>query len=174
MTDGFLHECLPILTRTPKILDCLLRGLPEPWIAATEGPGTWSPYVVVGHLIHAERTDWIPRLNMILQFGTDRPFDRFDREAQFRESQGKSLGMLLNEFEACRETSLAQLKDLDLKPAQFDLKGEHPTLGEVTVRQLLATWTAHDLAHLVQINRVMARRLKPEVGPFSQFLSVMQ
>jgi len=152
----------------------MLRDLPEAWTAATEGPGTWSPYVVIGHLIHGEKADWMPRLAIILEHGPSRPFDPFDREAQFRESQGKSLSALLEEFSALRRDNLARLRALDLKPAQLALKGTHPELGPVTVRQLLATWTAHDLAHIVQVNRVMDRRYKQEVGPWVEYLSVMK
>jgi len=174
MTLGFLDECTAVLQRTPAALDVLLRGLPDDWAQATEGAGTWSPYVVVGHLIHAEKTDWIPRLRRILEHGTSRPFDPFDREAQFRDSVGKSLSHLLDEFTECRRESLARLGELNMQPAQLELKGMHPVLGEVTARQLLATWTAHDLAHLLQISRVMAKRYRQEVGPFAQFLSVMK
>jgi hypothetical protein len=174
VSASFLEECLSVLTRTPATLDTLLRELPEPWTAATEGPGTWSPYVVIGHLIHAERADWMPRLALILQYGLSRPFDPFDREAQFRESNGKSLSTLLDEFSALRRDNLLRLRVLNLQPGQFELKGMHPGLGPVTVRQLLATWTAHDLAHIAQVSRVMAKRYKQEVGPWAEYLSVMR
>ena len=174
MTSTFVDECLSVLGRTPPTMDALLRDLPEAWTEATEGPGTWSPYVVIGHLIHGERTDWITRLAIILEDGPSRPFDPFDREAQFRESQGKSLGMLLDEFTALRRENLARLRALDLQPAQLESVGTHPALGPVTVRQLLATWTAHDLAHLAQVSRVMARRYKQEAGPWAQYLSIMK
>src|SRR5437588_13098417 len=132
MTAPFLEECLSILTRTPATLDTLLRDLPELWTAATEGPGTWSPYVVIGHLIHGEKADWMPRLAIILEQGPNRPFDPFDREAQFRDSQGKSLPTLLDEFSALRRDNLAQLRALNLQPDQFELQGTHPALGTVT------------------------------------------
>ena len=173
MAVNFLEEAVSILTRTPATLDALLRGLPEAWTAATEGPGTWSPYVVIGHLIHGERADWMPRLKIILEHGPTRPFDPFDREAQFRESEGKSLSAMLDEFAALRCENLACLRALDLQPKQFELTGKHPAFGPVTVRQLLATWTAHDLSHLLQISRVMAKRYKREVGPWAQYLPVM-
>jgi hypothetical protein len=173
MSVPFLEECLSVLTRTPASLDALLRDLPEPWTTATEGPGTWSPYVVVGHLNHAERTVWIPRLMMILEHGESRPFDPFDREAQFRDSAGKSLPILLDEFRVLRRDNLARLRELNLQAAQLELKGTHPELGPVTVRQLFATWTAHDLGHMVQVSRVMAKRYKHEVGPWARYLSVM-
>jgi hypothetical protein len=174
MSAPFLEECLPILTRTPATLDTLLRDLPKAWTAATEGPGTWSPYTVIGHLIHGERDDWMPRLAIILEHGPSRPFDPFDREAQFRESNGKSLSTLLDEFGALRRDNLARLRALNLQPEQFELQGTHPALGPVTLRQLLATWTAHDLAHILQVSRVMAKRYKQEVGPWAEYLSVMK
>ena len=174
MTAPFVEECLSVLSRTPATLDRLLRDLPEQWTEATEGPGTWSPYVVIGHLIHAERADWMPRLDIILEHGPNRPFDPFDREAQFRDSKGKSLSTLLDEFIALRGDNLARLTKLNLQPAQLELKGTHPALGSVTLRQLLATWTAHDLAHILQVSRVMAKRYKQDVGPWAEYLSVMK
>jgi len=174
MAAPFLEECLAVLTRTPATLDAMLRDLPDAWTTATEGTGTWSPYDVIGHLIHGERTDWMPRLEIILEQGTSRPFDPFDREAQFRESAGKSLPTLLDEFSALRRDNLTRLRSLDLQPAQLELKGTHPGLGPVTVRQLIATWTAHDLAHILQVSRTMAKRYKQEVGPWAQYLSVMK
>jgi len=174
MTAPFFDECLSVLKRTPAVLDALLRDLPEAWTAATEGPGTWSPYIVIGHLIHAERVDWMPRLAIILEYGQSRPFESFDREAQFRESHGKSLSSLLDEFGALRRGNLARLRALNLQPEQFELRGMHPALGPVTVRQLLATWTTHDLAHILQVSRVMAKRFKQEVGPWAEYLSVLK
>ena len=169
-----MDESISVLTRTPATLDTLLRDLPEAWVAATEGPGTWSPYVVVGHLIHGEMVDWMPRLAMILEHGLSRPFDPFDREAQFSESNGKPLSTLLDEFAFPRRDNLARLRELNLQPAQLEQIGAHPALGPVTVRQLLATWTAHDLGHILQVSRVMARRYKQEVGPWAEYLSVMR
>jgi len=173
MSASFIEESLALLTRTPVALDSLLRGLPEVWTDATEGPNTWSPYTVVGHLIHAEKVDWMPRLQIILEHGPSRAFDPFDREAQFRESEGKSLSNLLDEFTVRRNDNLARLRALNLQPVQLALPGTHPALGPVTLRQLLATWTAHDLGHLVQISRTMAKRYQQEVGPWAQYLSVM-
>lgn len=174
MQVPFLEECTSILERTPGTLDALLRGLPEAWVKATEGPKTWSPYDVLGHLIHGERTDWMPRLAIILEHGTSRAFDTFDREAQFEESRGKTLAMLLDEFRALRVENLERLRALDLQQQQLELQGMHPALGVVTVRQLLATWAAHDLDHIVQISRVMAKHYREEVGPWAQYLSVMK
>ena len=174
MTAPFVEECMALLSRTPAALDALLRDLPETWTAATEGPGTWSPYDVIGHLIHAEKVDWMPRLAIILEHGPARPFDPFDREAQFRDSQGQSLPALLDQFSALRRKNLERLRSLNLQPEQLELKGTHPQLGSVTLRQLLATWTAHDLTHVVQIGRVMAKRYQQDVGPWTAFLSVMK
>jgi hypothetical protein len=174
MAASFLEECVSVLVRTPAALSTLLRDLPDAWTEATEGPGTWSPYVVVGHLIHGERADWMPRLSIILEHGESRPFDAFDREAQFRESAGKPLSTLLDEFNSLRRDNLARLTALNLQPDHLDLKGTHPALGPVTVRQLLATWTAHDLGHILQVTRVMAKRYKSEVGPWAEYLSVMK
>ncbi len=174
MDPNFLEESLAILTRTPATLDSLLRDLPDAWTSATEGPGTWSPYVIIGHLIHAERADWIPRLLLILEYGSTRPFDPFDRETQLRQTDRKSLPALLDEFRDSRKDSVDRLRAVHLTPAQLELNGRHPALGLVTVRQLLATWTAHDLAHILQVTRVMAKRYKHEVGPWADYLSVMK
>jgi len=174
MEPDFVEECLSVLTRTPATLDALLGDLPDAWTAATEGPGTWSPIVVIGHLIHAEKANWIPRLAIILEYGTGRPFEPFDREAQLRERDGKSLPALLQEFADSRLDSIARLRAMHLTPEKLELKGMHPGLGIVTARQLMATWTAHDLGHLLQISRVMAKRYKQEVGPWAAYLSVMK
>ena len=170
----FLDESMAVLTRTPAVLDTLLRDLPETWTTATEGPATWSPYDVMGHLVHAEVADWMPRLTIILQHGTARAFDPFDREAQFRDIRGKSLASLLDDFTALRRDNLTRLRELNLQPDQLELQGTHPALGTVTLRQLLATWTAHDLGHVIQISRTMAKRYKQEVGPWTEYLSVMK
>ncbi len=169
-----MEECLSLLSRTPETLNTLLRDLPEAWTEATEGPGTWSPYDVVGHLIHAEKANWIPRLAIMLEQEENRPFDPFDREAQFRESRGKSLANLLDEFSSSRQNNLVRLRALNLGPSQLERKGTHPALGSVTVRQLLAAWTAHDLTHIAQVIRVMAKRYRQEVGPWVEYLSVMK
>jgi len=174
MSTHFLEECIPVLNRTPLTLDAMLRGLPGVWTEATEGPGTWSPCLVLGHLIHGEKTDWMTRLCIILDHGPTRPFDPFDMEAHLQESARKPIDSLLDEFAALRLDNLTRLRSLNLQPEQLDFKGTHPELGEVTLRQLLATWTAHDLGHILQISRVMAKRMKEEVGPWAQYMSLMK
>jgi hypothetical protein len=168
-----LRVATPILERTPATLRALLAGLPSDWTDATEGPDTWSPYDVVGHLIHGEHTDWIPRARIILEQGTNRRFEPFDRFAQFRDSEGKSLAELLDEFERLRAESLTTLAGWRVTDAQLSLEGEHPTFGAVTLRQLLSTWAAHDLSHLAQISRVMAKQYRDAVGPWRAFLPIM-
>lgn len=167
-------EAIPVLRRTPNALDALLSGLPDSWIAATEGPQTWNPFDVVGHLIHGERTDWIPRIEHILQHGDAVPFPAFDREAMFGASRGKTLSELLATFASLRAGSLARIQELRLGDADLERRGRHPELGVVTLKQHLATWVAHDLDHLAQIVRVMAKRYTEAVGPWRAFLSVLR
>jgi hypothetical protein len=169
-----LEHTISLLARTPPALNALLRDLPEAWTLRNEGEGSWSPYEVVGHLIHGERTDWMPRTKMILQFGESRTFDPFDRWAQARESQGKSLGGLLDEFAHLRAENLHELRGLNLPPEDLARRGRHPALGAVTLSELLATWAAHDLTHLHQISRIMAHQYREAVGPWAKFLGVMQ
>ncbi|AFL86366.1 hypothetical protein Terro_0014 [Terriglobus roseus DSM 18391] len=174
MSDTFLAESIALLERSPAALDALLRGLPEPWITATEGPGTWCPFDVLGHLVHGEHGDWLTRLHRILEHGTSVPFDKFDREAMFHESVGKTMDGLLDEFAMLRRKNLEELRAMDLQPAQLALVGMHPSLGEVTARQLIGAWTAHDMTHVVQIARVMGKRYNEACGPWAQFMSVMK
>ncbi len=168
-----LEEGVAVLERTPGALRALLAGLPEAWTSADEGPETWSPFVVVGHLIHGERTDWIPRARIILAQGESRRFEPYDRFAQFREMQGVPLSAQLDEFARLRAENLATLNGWTLSDAELSLQGEHPAFGEVTLRQLLATWVAHDLEHIVQVSRVMARQYREEVGPWHAYLSAL-
>jgi hypothetical protein len=168
-----VEEAAAVLARTPGALDALLRGLPENWIGANEGGETWSPFDVIGHLIHGEKTDWMPRVRIILEHGESRPFDQFDRFAQLAASEGRSLGSLLEEFAALRDENVRQLLRLRLSEADLDRRGRHPELGGVTLRQLLATWVAHDLDHVVQISRVLARQYSDEVGPWRAYLRVI-
>ncbi len=166
-------EGAAVLRRTPRVLRELLADLGPEWTRATEGPGTWSPYDVVGHLIHGERTDYIARARIILAQGKNRRFTPFDREAQFRESAGRSLEALLDEFEQLRAENLTILEGWNLTEEQMALTGEHPDFGEVTLSQLLATWVAHDLTHLTQIARAMAKQYQVAVGPWRAYLSIM-
>jgi len=168
-----MEEASAILARTPVTLDALLRGLPDGWIMSHEGGETWSPFDVVGHLIHGERTDWVPRARIILEHGEARAFDVFDRFAQFSASAGRPLASLLEEFAALRQDSLRQLAMLGLTDADLDRRGRHPELGVVTLRQLLATWVAHDLDHVGQIARVLARQYSDEVGPWRAYLRIV-
>lgn len=167
-----LEKSIQILERTPGVLKQLLQGLPEDWTTPNEGPDTWSPYDIVGHLIHGERTDWIPRTKIVLEYGEDKPFEPYDRFAQFEESKGKNLHRLLEEFETLRKANLEELKSLDIG-ANLDKKGKHPELGEVTLSNLLSSWVVHDLGHIAQISRVMAKQYKEEVGVWEQYLGIL-
>ena len=168
-----LSDAQSQLAATPTVLDAWLRPLPEDWTHLNEGGDTWSPFAVVGHLIHGERADWLPRLQRLLEHGEDKPFDPFDRFAQFEASRGKSLPHLLDEFAAERRASLARLAELTLSDGDLDRRGRHPVLGTVTARQLLATWVAHDLDHIMQIARVLAHRYRDDVGPWRAYLRVI-
>jgi hypothetical protein len=169
-----LQEATAVLSRTPATLDALLRGLQDGWIHAHEGGDTWSPYDVMGHLIHGERTDWMGRTRILLEHGETRPFDPFDRFAQFRESEGKTLHDLLDEFARLRGQNLEALASLNLADPDLDRRGQHPSFGVVTLRQLLATWVAHDLDHISQIARVLARQYADEVGPWRAYLRIIK
>ncbi len=171
--DFDLEGGIAVLERTPRVLRAMLSGLGPEWIDATEGEASWSPYVIVGHLVHGERTDWIPRAELILAQGANRRFTPFDRFAQLRESQGKTLDELLEEFTRLRADNLATLAEWRLTEAQLALEGEHPELGVVTLRQSLATWVAHDLGHVAQAARVMAKQYREAVGPWRVYLPVL-
>jgi hypothetical protein len=173
MTSFDLADGIAILERTPRVLHALLDELPPVWTRATEGPDTWSPFDIIGHLVHGERTDWIPRAEIILAQGADRRFAVFDRFAQFRESEGKSLATLLGEFAQLRGANVAKLRSWQLSDEQLGLEGEHPAFGTVSLRQLLATWVAHDLGHLAQAARVMAKQYREAVGPWRAYLTIM-
>jgi DinB superfamily len=174
MTKQNVQDTILLLARTPAALGALLRDLPEVWTFRNEGDNTWSPFEIVGHLIHGERTDWMPRIKIILQFGEARAFEPFDRWAQVRESQGKSLGQLLDEFAELRSENVAKLRSLNLNEDDLARRGRHPALGVVTLSELLATWATHDLTHLHQISRVMAHQYREAVGPWSKYLGVLQ
>ena len=168
-----LDEAVAVLSRTPATLDALLRGLPQGWLDAHEGGETWSPFDVVGHLIHGEETDWLARVRIILEHGEARPFDKFDRTAQFQASQGRTIDVLLDEFATLRKANLGELAALRIEPADLARTGTHPAFGRVTLGQLLATWVAHDLDHVIQIARVMGRQYSDAVGPWRAYLRVI-
>lgn len=168
-----LSEATALLARTPATLNAWLRDLPEGFLTGNEGGESWSPTDVLGHLIHGERTDWIPRVKRILEHGDRMAFDKFDRFAQFHEFAGMGVPELLDEFQRAREANLRELAALGLDETMLDKPGLHPQLGPVTLRNLLATWVAHDLDHIVQIARVMARQYSDEVGPWQAFLRVI-
>ena len=169
-----LHDTISLLAHTPVALNALLRDLPETWTVRNEGEKTWSAFDIVGHLIHGERTDWMPRTKMILQFGETKSFEPFDRWGQERESKGRSLAQLLDDFARLRSENLSELRALNLRPQDLERRGTHPSLGAVTLSQLLATWAAHDLTHLHQISRVMAHQYREAVGPWTKFLGVLR
>jgi hypothetical protein len=168
-----LSNAIAVLERTPRVLRSMLSGLPTAWTESNEGPETWSAYDIVGHLIHGDRSDWIVRAQLILDQGENRTFEPFDRFAQFRESEGKTIEKLLDEFEMVRAENLGTLKGWHLSQSHLALEGVHPSFGAVTLRQLLATWVAHDLAHSAQIARVMAKQLRDEIGPWREYMPIM-
>jgi hypothetical protein len=169
-----LDTTLSLLARTPGTLNALLRDLPDEWVFRNEGGDTWTAFDVIGHLIHGERTDWIPRAKRILEFGETKTFEPFDRLAQKRESQGKTLAELLDEFARIRTQNLEELRALNLSARDMDKRGLHPALGVVTLSELLATWAVHDLTHLHQLSRILAHQYGEAVGPWRKFLGVLQ
>lgn len=168
-----LEHTIALLTRTPAALDALLRDLPEAWTFRNEGENTWNAFDVVGHLVYAERADWMPRVKTILQSGESKAFEPFDRLGQVRESRGKSLGQLLDGFARLRSENLNELRNLNVRKEHLELRGQHPAFGAVTLSQLLATWAAHDLTHLHQISRILAHQYREAVGPWSAYLGVL-
>ena len=172
--DFKLNDAVALLAKTPPVLMAMLEQLPSQWINNNEGANTWSPFDVLGHLIHGEQTDWIPRAKIILEFGESRAFDVFDRLAQFEHSRGKTIDDLLTEFESLRQGSLTELKALNLTEADLQKTGTHPEFGQVTLEQLLATWVTHDLSHITQISRTMAKQYTEAVGPWRAYLSILK
>ena len=168
-----LSKSIEILERTPKVLKLLLEGLDEEWILNNEGGESWSPYDIIGHLIHGEKTDWITRTEIILSDGTEKTFAPFDRFAQFEASKGKTIAILLEEFQALRQSNLTALKSKNITSNDLKKTGIHPAFGVVTLENLLACWVAHDLGHLAQISRVMAKQYKEEVGPWLEYLPIL-
>jgi DinB superfamily len=169
-----LNDNLALLVRTPAALDALLRGLPDAWTLRTEGRGTWTARDVVAHLEDLERTDWMPRVRRLLELGERRPFDPVDRQAFRRQARGKSLERLLGEFSRQRQKNLDVVRALKLKSADLARRGRHPSLGVVTLSELLAAWAVHDLTHLHQIVRILAHQYRDAVGPWNRYLGVLQ
>jgi len=169
-----LVQAIEILQRTPATLNLLLRDLSEQWLVQNEGPETWSPYDVMGHLIHGEETDWIPRAKIILEHGETRAFEPFDRVAMFEESKGKSIVELLDTFAQLRAANVRELQSMNLTSDLLDKRGRHPELGVVTLRQLLSTWVVHDLGHIRQVVRVMSKQYREAVGPWKAYLSILE
>jgi hypothetical protein len=167
------QQALPILERTPAVISLLLKDLHPYWVYSNEGGDSWSPFDIVGHYIHGEKTDWIPRLNIILNDKADKRFTPFDRFAQFEDSEGKSLDELLDEFARLRKENIERLKQVTLDEATLDKKGIHPAFGEVTLRHLLSSWVVHDLGHINQVTRVMAKQYRDAVGPWTAYLGVL-
>jgi hypothetical protein len=174
LTEFTLAEATAVLTRSPATLNAMLRGLPDIWVRSNEGIDTWSAFDIVGHLIFGERTDWMPRVRTVLESGEARPFEPFDRFAQLKQGQDKSLEQLLDDFARLRTENLEALQALNLQPADLIRRGRHPALGVVTLSQLLATWAVHDLTHVHQLSRVMAHRYRDTVGPWNVYLGVLQ
>lgn len=168
-----LEEGIEVLRQTPSAINALLRPLSSEWSERNEGPNTWSPFDVVGHLIHGEETDWIPRARIIINDGETRPFEPFDRVAMFEKSKGKSLVELLDRFSNLRSSNILSLEQMNLTPVSLEKRGTHPELGPVTLAQLLAAWVVHDLGHISQIVRVMGRQYRDEVGPWSAYLTIL-
>jgi len=169
-----LAPAIEVLRRTPVTLNSLLRDLPEPWLVQNEGAETWSPYDVIGHLIHGEETDWIPRAKIILEHGETRAFEPFDRVAMFEESKRKSIAELLDNFAQLRAENLRELQAMNLTVELLDKRGRHPEFGVVTLRQLLSTWVVHDLGHVRQVVRVMSKQYRDAVGPWRAYLSILE
>lgn len=172
-TEFNLAEAFALLSRTPVALDALLGGSPDIWVLGNEGKDTWSAFDILGHLVFGERTDWMPRIRIVLESGEARPFEPFDRFGQLKESEGKSLEQLLDDFASLRRKNLAELQGLHLEPKDLMKRGKHPALGVVTLSELIATWAVHDLTHLHQLSRVMANQYRSVVGPWSAYLGVL-
>ena len=168
-----LEESIEILSRTPKVIRTLLEELPQDWTSNNEGENTWSPFDVVGHLIHGEETDWIPRIEIILDQGKNLTFTPFDRFAQFEKSKGKDLIQLLDEFEEKRNQNIDMLKSKNLSQNDLELPGIHPELGPVKLKEVIAAWVVHDLGHIAQISRVMAKQFKFEIGPWTKYMRIV-
>ena len=171
--DFQIEHAVEILNKTPHVLDLMLRDLPQEWTHRNEGEDTWSAFDILGHLIHGEETDWVPRARCILEFGEDKTFEPFDRFAQMEKSKGKSLDEQLDTFKRLRAENLQVLSDLEITPSLLRLTGKHPEFGVVTMSELLSTWVVHDLSHVAQIARVMSRQYKETTGPWKAYLPIL-
>jgi len=169
-----LQDSIEIISKTPSVLEAMLTGLSDTWLRNNEGENTWSPYDIVGHLIHGEKTDWVVRAKIILADSGSKQFEPFDRFAQENEDNTRGIETLLKEFRELRAHNIIELKSLHLSEDDFQKKGIHPELGEVTLKQLLATWVVHDLGHIAQISRVMAKQYGSEVGPWAEYLRILK
>jgi hypothetical protein len=169
-----IQQSIALLERTPKVLRAMLSGLSEEWTHGNEGDNTWTPYDVVGHLVHGERTDWIPRTFIIMNDSDQKTFAPYDRFAQFEESQGKSMEQLLDEFDSLRTANLEQLEGFGLMDSDMNRQGIHPSLGPVTLKNLLSAWVVHDQGHIAQISRVLAKQYKEEVGPWTRYMTILK
>lgn len=168
-----LNQAISVLEKTPNVLKQLLDNLSQEWTHKNEGVDTWSPYDVIGHLVHGEKTDWMPRLEIVLSDSEEKTFEPYDRFAQFEMSKGKSIGDLLDEFEVLRKQNLRTLKSKFLASKDLTKEGIHPELGPVTLHQMLSAWVVHDLGHIAQVSRVMAKQYKDEIGPWTQYLTIV-
>lgn len=169
-----LSKSIEILRQTPETLTTMLSGLSDEWLHNNEGEHTWSPYDIIGHLVHGEKTDWMVRTKIILSSESNKTFKPFDRFAQEHDSEGKTIHDVLEEFKKLRTENLKELETLQLTANDFIKKGMHPELGEVNLKQLLATWTVHDLGHIAQVSRVMAAQYATEVGPWNAYLGILK
>ncbi len=169
-----IPKTIAILERTPKVLSSMLQNLPTEWVNCNEGPETWSAFDIIGHLIQGEKADWMIRTKIILSDKSDKSFEAFDRFAQFKTSRGKSINDLILEFTSLREANIEELKNLQINEGDLSKTGNHPAFGAVSLRQVLATWVAHDLSHIAQISRVMAKHYKEDIGPFVQYLRIIR
>lgn len=168
-----LEEAVEILERTPQTLSQLLTGLSSEWINRNEGENTWSAFDVVGHLIEGEKNNWLPRIKMILTKGATEPFPPFDRFSQLNQNDGKTMEQLLNEFADIRRANLEILRQIINPKTNFEQTGVHPEFGIVKLREQISTWVAHDLTHISQIARVLAKRYQNDVGPWRAYLRIL-
>lgn len=168
-----LNKSIELLAQTPVVLHNLLANLSDDWIYTNEGENTWAPFDIIGHLIYGEKTDWVPRMEVILSDQANKTFEPFDRFAQFRESKGKSLHDLLEEFTTLRAQNIQKLQSIHFTDEDWQKEGTHPALGQATLAQLFAAWVVHDLNHIAQIARVMAKQYDAEVGPWKEYLGIL-